>query len=286
MADINAIQDYSFLDDFLSKNLESFRRKLFGNYDDKTGYFEEVVEDDAESDVVNDAVNDTVNTAVDDGAEMTEDEYYNDVFGEDPFASMKDNSNRPSGDPVEKKPAGKKGFRSFATYQEGKNALINQLKLYQTDKSKTGIKSKSTLLQAMSIYAPSSDNNNPTHYANFIAKKLGIDVNTPISKIDTKKWADAIEIMEGNKVGNNPGNLRNQAGGTPVAKTKRQQQVGLNDPELDQLYMPLQGTNPIRGLDSGEPVFITDEQGNDYILHGPSDVVDITGPVFEKRIKR
>lgn len=284
---MNAIQDYSFLDEVLSRNLESFKRKLFGNYDEKTGYFEESSpEDDAESDVVNDAVNEGAVEGATEGTEMTDDDYYNDVFGEDPFSPMGDNSNRPSGDPVEKKPGAKKGFRSFATYEEGKNALMNQLKLYQTDKSKTGIKSNSTLLQAMSIYAPSSDNNNPTHYANFIAKKLGIDVNTPISKIDTKKWADAIEIMEGNKVGNNPGNLRKQTGGTPVAKTKRQQYIGLNDPELDQLYMPLQGTNPIRGLDSGEPVFITDENGTDYILHGPDDVVNITGPVFEKRIKR
>lgn len=102
----------------------------------------------------------------------------------------------------------KKGFQTFNTYQEGKDALINQLKLYQTGKTRNPVGPNSSLLEAMNVYAPSSDNNDPTGYADFIANQLGVSPDTPISKIDTNKWADAIEKREGNKYGNNPGNLR------------------------------------------------------------------------------
>ena len=102
-----------------------------------------------------------------------------------------------------------KGFRTFSSYEEGKQALHNQLNLYKTGKTKVGLKPSSTLLEAMSKYAPFGDGaNNPIVYSNVIAKKLGITSNTPISQIDTKKWADAIEKVEGNKKGNNPGNIR------------------------------------------------------------------------------
>lgn len=107
----------------------------------------------------------------------------------------------------------KRGFRTYPSYEQGRKALENQLELYKSGRSKTGIKPTHTLLQAMSIYAPSSDSNNPTHYAQVIANSIGVSPNTPIEKIDTKKWADAIQQMEGNKYGNNPGNLRYQTGG-------------------------------------------------------------------------
>ena len=108
-----------------------------------------------------------------------------------------------------------KGFRTFSSYEEGKQALHNQLNLYKTGKTKVGLKPSSTLLEAMSKYAPFGDGaNNPIVYSNVIAKKLGITPNTPISQIDTKKWADAIEKVEGNKKGNNPGNIRYQLGGS------------------------------------------------------------------------
>lgn len=107
------------------------------------------------------------------------------------------------------------GFRSFATPEEGRNALLNQLNLYQTGKTKTGVKPTSTLYEAMATYAPASDKNDPKGYADFVAKKLGVSPDTPIKDLDPKGWADAITIMEGNKKGNNPGNLRKfQMGGT------------------------------------------------------------------------
>lgn len=91
-------------------------------------------------------------------------------------------------------------FRNFATPEEGRQALIDQLNMYKTDKSKTGVKSTSTLYEAMAKYAPKGDGkNNPKLYAEYVAKRLGVSPNTIIAKLDSAKWADAISTMENNK---------------------------------------------------------------------------------------
>jgi len=46
-----------------------------------------------------------------------------------------------------------------------------------------------SLLQYISKYAPASDNNNPSAYANGIAKNLGISVNTQLKDIDPNALA-------------------------------------------------------------------------------------------------
>ena len=136
-----------------------------------------------------------------------DDTFFEDEFSTDVDYNPKDMNLYSSHLP--KRNSANPGFRTFSTYAEGRNALENQLKLYQTGKTKNPVSPNSSLLHAMSVYAPKGDgNNNPVVYANFIAQRLGISPNTPISKINTKQWADAIEKMEGNKHGNNPGNLR------------------------------------------------------------------------------
>lgn len=110
-------------------------------------------------------------------------------------------------------PTSNPGFRSFGSYQEGRAALENQLELYKTGQTRNNVSPDSTLLQAMSVYAPSGDNNNPTAYTDSIvrilkAKGINVTPSTKISQIDIKAWADAIEIVEANTKGNNPGNLR------------------------------------------------------------------------------
>lgn len=101
-----------------------------------------------------------------------------------------------------------KGFRSFATPEEGWSALKNQLELYKTGRTRNPVGPNSTLLEAMSVYAPAADRNNPVAYANRIASRLGISPQTRIANIDTERWAREIAAVEGNKKGNNPGNLR------------------------------------------------------------------------------
>lgn len=90
-------------------------------------------------------------------------------------------------------------FKNYSTPQQGRQALVNQLSLYQTGKTHNNVNGNSTLYEAMSKYAPASDKNNPRHYAEFVANHVGVSPNTPIRNIDINKWADAISIMEGNK---------------------------------------------------------------------------------------
>lgn len=107
------------------------------------------------------------------------------------------------------------GFQSFATPEEGAQALENQIDLHKSGKSKSGITGNEDILQYFSKYAPAVDKNNPVQYAQNIAKWTGYDINTPIKNIPTKDLAKAITRMEGNTKGNNPGNLRKfQKGGT------------------------------------------------------------------------
>jgi hypothetical protein len=269
---------HKFIDEFIKTSLDNYNKQLFGNYDDQTGYFEDMTPQD---EGVSEGVND-VEDATDTSNEPSEEDMYNSVFPEDGIIGIGAGAAR-QGMPTNR-PGSRPGFRSFNTYQEGKQALLDQLRLYQTGKSKTGIKPDTTLLGAMSIYAPSSDGNNPKHYAEVVAKQVGVDINTPISKIDTEKWAAAIERMEGNKVGNNPGNLRKQAGGN-IARTKQQQYTGLNDESMDQLILPLEGENTIRGLDSYQPVLVEDDFGARQILRGPRHTMKTVGNVYEKRLK-
>lgn len=69
-----------------------------------------------------------------------------------------------------------------------------------------------------------------------------------------------------------------------VAATPEQQFTGLNNPAFDKLFFPLKGLNQFRGLDSGEPVFLQDQRGNQKILFGPNDVAKMWGSVNEQRI--
>jgi hypothetical protein len=180
-----------------------------------------------------------------------------------------------------------KGFRSFGSYQQGRDALENQLHLYQTGRTRNPVKPSSSIYEAMSVYAPAADHNDPKHYAQFIADKLGVSIDTPISQINTQDWADAIEQMEGNKSGNNPGNLRYQLGG-PTAGTPNQLYNGLNDPyyaQFGELNMNLpQQFNEIRGLDNGTPVHVQDEIGQSAILHGKNHKKYFFGNVKEKML--
>jgi|SRR5271155_3592998 len=75
---------------------------------------------------------------------------------------------------------GTNGFAVFPTYQDGYNALLNQLNIYANQ----GL----TINQMMAKYAPAYDNNgnpipgnNPTLYASTIAGSLGVSPNTTVA---------------------------------------------------------------------------------------------------------
>lgn len=73
------------------------------------------------------------------------------------------------------------GFAVFPSMQAGWNALYNQIDL--------NISRGLTLQQffaggpGYAGYAPSSDSNDPTHYANFVAQQVGIDPNIPLNQL-------------------------------------------------------------------------------------------------------
>jgi hypothetical protein len=69
-----------------------------------------------------------------------------------------------------------------------------------------------------------------------------------------------------------------------VADDYETQRIGLNDPNYNTAVFNTQGMNTFRGLDSYEPVAITD--GSKYqILTGPQDTAKFNGKVYERKLK-
>lgn len=74
-----------------------------------------------------------------------------------------------------------------------------------------------------------------------------------------------------------------QVGG--IAKTKQQQQVGLNNDIYNSMSFPGTGNRLFRGLDSGAPVYIKDQSGKQKVLRGPQDTDQFYGHVQEQRMQ-
>lgn len=85
-------------------------------------------------------------------------------------------------------------FTVFSSPQEWLEALVSKIKYNQTNSNSAYF--GKTLIEYMNKYAPSSDGNNPTVYANDIANKLWVNINTKISDIDTDRFAAAIASHE------------------------------------------------------------------------------------------
>jgi hypothetical protein len=80
--------------------------------------------------------------------------------------------------------AGPGGFAVFDTYQDGYNALVNQLGLYASGACGACNGQPQTLASMFQIYAPAGQgNNNPTIYAQNVANALGVDPTTSVSSI-------------------------------------------------------------------------------------------------------
>ena len=81
-------------------------------------------------------------------------------------------------------------FAIFATPEDWFDALVEKIKYNQTNPNSRYY--WDTILEYFKKYAPESDWNNPTAYANEVAKQLWVTVNTPISKLDPVKFAAVI----------------------------------------------------------------------------------------------
>jgi hypothetical protein len=77
---------------------------------------------------------------------------------------------------------GPNGFAVFPSYQDGLNALYNQLNLYATGTCGACGGQPLTIQQMANIYAPAGQgSNNPTVYANNMAAALGVSPDTLLS---------------------------------------------------------------------------------------------------------
>jgi hypothetical protein len=96
-------------------------------------------------------------------------------------------------------------FKQFNTPEEGYSALVNDLNIKMSGKSKTGVTPDSDLSHFSSIYAPASDKNDPVSYANNLAKQLNVPVTTKIKDLQPRihDFARAIATNEGYQGPNN-----------------------------------------------------------------------------------
>lgn len=94
-------------------------------------------------------------------------------------------------------------FRSFATPQEGLNALIADITAKVSGRSRAmasryGSGYTATLNKLISTFAPPNENNTK-NYIDFVSKQTGIDPNRPLTAADIAGIVSSIVKMEGNK---------------------------------------------------------------------------------------
>lgn len=89
-------------------------------------------------------------------------------------------------------------FRVFSDPSQGRQALVDDLNLKMSGGS-AHIKPNQSLQDFASVWAPSSDNNNPRQYAKTLAQHMGVDTFTPIGSLKNRvnDFADAIQKAEG-----------------------------------------------------------------------------------------
>jgi hypothetical protein len=75
-------------------------------------------------------------------------------------------------------------FSIFKTYEDGWKALIFQLQISVDGRSKY-YRPEMSLIDFFKVYAPSSDNNHPVKYAEFVAQKLGVSAQSTLKELFT-----------------------------------------------------------------------------------------------------
>ena len=100
-------------------------------------------------------------------------------------------------------------FLQFGSPDQGFNALKQDLLGKMTGATSTPLKATSSLLDFARVYAPASDNNDPTGYAQKLASQLGVSVNTPIGQLRDRidQFAKAVATNEGFYAGNQQGQI-------------------------------------------------------------------------------
>lgn len=299
------IQDYSFIDSFIKSSLDSYSKQLFGKLDEKTGYYEEIKPE--ENYEVRQEEPSSIND-VSQASESSEEELYETMFpvnspSQQPVKDTMPDENVPimvEEDVVHNNistkvnpssgSAGKFIYKQGVTAQglqqrtlgivEDLSATVGEFVVTSGKRSQSeNSRIKGAVKNSFHLTGDAVDIRPNSKIDSFLSSKAGKDFLR-------ERGYEAVD--ERNKKGGAHWHLepiKRQYGGA-VAKTKKQQYTGLNDETLDDLILPLTGQNTIRGLDSGQGVYVRDELGNETVLYGPQDTTVMTGKVFEKRVKR
>lgn len=124
-------------------------------------------------------------------------------------------------------------FAIFETPEDWFDALVEKIKFNQTNpNSKYYWK---TIAEYFKLYAPDSDGNNSTAYANSVAKQLWVNVNTPISKLDPTKFASVIAKHDSGYDYSTYGNFRGKVSTSKSTTSKKEEKVYTNDENLTRL---------------------------------------------------
>jgi hypothetical protein len=310
MTDGTTINDYAMLDQFLSDSVQSYRRQVFGGYDERTGYFEQERLDDEP--VVEQSLSEDAEELATDPVNpmgITEDEAMFDyLFGEPGYVPQRNNDedfytydSDEESEPVEEampsnlvQPGVGAGAFQFKPgvsnegLQSNVQGLINELSKVAGDfvitsgkrSQSENARLKGSARKSFHLSGEAVDIRPNENIDKFLSSQQGKKylADRGFEAVDErgKKGAAHWHIEPVNR----------QAGGSvPIARTKQQQVIGLNNDALDELILPLSGTNTIRGLDSGHPVMVQDENGNTKVLYGPKHTTRMKGRVFERKLK-
>lgn len=125
------------------------------------------------------------------------------------------------------------GFRAFGSALEGWEAMKNQLMRYFTGKT-TGRRLQ-TIMDIVSTWAPSADNNDPAKYARDVAGWMGVSPTAALNLSDPNTMAMLMQSMarkEGYSNWNSP--LAHQAAGAQVNQQNTYNIYGGNAQEIGQ----------------------------------------------------
>lgn len=131
------------------------------------------------------------------------------------------------------RPVGGGGFRAFGSALEGWEAMKNQLMRYFTGKT-TGRRLQ-TIIDIVSTWAPSADNNDPAKYARDVAGWMGVSPTAALNLSDPNTMAMLMQSMarkEGYSNWNSP--LAHQAAGAQVNQQNTYNIYGGNAQEIGQ----------------------------------------------------
>lgn len=160
---------------------------------------------------------------------------------------------------------GQGGFAAFPTAEAGFEALQKDILAKMTGNTRTGLNGNSSIADFFKVYAPASDNNNPTSYANIVANSLNVPVTTKIGTLTGRvgEFAQAIAKHEGYVSGGSSSSSGGPTGTAPSAKQTFEQFIAQKENEAGMSFTPAKRESFRAEYDSqnaggGEPASVSE----------------------------